>query len=149
MFSFLVLLCGAVSDFFDGYFARKLKVESKVGALLDPLSDKLFSNAVLWGICLFKEAPYPTLLVAISLTIRDFALLVGSLIVLLKKLTTNIKPIYASKICTALVFALCILSVIFNPNLLPLKILGILCFVFIVFTFFEYVRRVFKNAYSL
>ena len=33
---------GSVSDFFDGYFARKLHQESEWGAYMDPLIDKLF-----------------------------------------------------------------------------------------------------------
>ena len=38
---FLIVL-GAFSDFFDGYFARKYNHQSVLGAKLDPLADKIF-----------------------------------------------------------------------------------------------------------
>ncbi len=49
----------AITDYFDGYFARVLKVQSKFGKCLDPIADKLlvitaivmlinFSNRDLW-----------------------------------------------------------------------------------------------------
>ena len=37
----------AISDWFDGYFARKYKVESLMGKLLDPVADKLLVTAAL------------------------------------------------------------------------------------------------------
>jgi len=40
---FILLLMAAITDFFDGYFARKLDAKSMLGAKLDQLSDKLFS----------------------------------------------------------------------------------------------------------
>jgi len=36
----LVFVIASITDFFDGYFARKYDVESKVGSFLDPLADK-------------------------------------------------------------------------------------------------------------
>jgi len=37
----------AISDWFDGYFARKYHVESLMGKLLDPVADKLLVTAAL------------------------------------------------------------------------------------------------------
>ena len=39
----LMLLISGFSAFFDGYFARKYNIETKLGTLLDPLADKLTS----------------------------------------------------------------------------------------------------------
>ena len=36
-----VLAVGSITDYFDGYLARKLNVSSKLGAFLDPVADKL------------------------------------------------------------------------------------------------------------
>src|SRR5688572_16960456 len=37
----LIFLAAALTDFFDGYFARKYQMETQAGALLDPIADKL------------------------------------------------------------------------------------------------------------
>ncbi|MDD2625173.1 MAG: CDP-alcohol phosphatidyltransferase family protein [Bacilli bacterium] len=39
----ILLISAALTDFFDGYLARKLKAQSILGAKLDQLSDKLFT----------------------------------------------------------------------------------------------------------
>lgn len=36
----ILFCCAAVTDFFDGYLARRLKQESTFGAALDPIADK-------------------------------------------------------------------------------------------------------------
>lgn len=43
------LLCAlvALTDFFDGYFARKYNCKSKLGAWLDAISDKLFAYGLI------------------------------------------------------------------------------------------------------
>ncbi len=43
----LVFMIAAITDWFDGYLARKLGVDSKLGAFLDPVADKLIVAAAL------------------------------------------------------------------------------------------------------
>jgi cardiolipin synthase len=38
----------AISDYFDGYFARRYQSVSNVGVFLDPIADKLFVGAILF-----------------------------------------------------------------------------------------------------
>jgi len=40
--AFSAMILSAVTDLFDGYFARKFKVVSRLGAYADPLCDKFF-----------------------------------------------------------------------------------------------------------
>lgn len=40
-----IFLVAAVTDFFDGYFARRMKKITRLGALLDPIADKLLISA--------------------------------------------------------------------------------------------------------
>lgn len=144
--SVLVLLFAALSDFFDGYLARRWHVESKFGELLDPIADKLFSNAVLWGICFLHSPALPNYILAISLTLRDLILIFGGFFVILKKVRVNMKPIYLSKICTALVFIYIILVIIVN-NCVSLNILGYIIVLLIALTFWIYVKR-FKETFK-
>jgi CDP-diacylglycerol--glycerol-3-phosphate 3-phosphatidyltransferase len=40
-----IFLVAAVTDFFDGYFARRMQKITRLGALLDPIADKLLMSA--------------------------------------------------------------------------------------------------------
>ncbi len=39
---FALIVLGGITDYFDGFFARKLNLKTKFGAILDPLTDKIF-----------------------------------------------------------------------------------------------------------
>ena len=41
-FVFALIILGGITDYFDGYFARKFNLTTKFGAIIDPLSDKIF-----------------------------------------------------------------------------------------------------------
>ncbi|KUJ76067.1 CDP-diacylglycerol--glycerol-3-phosphate 3-phosphatidyltransferase [Thiomicrospira sp. XS5] len=43
----LAFMIAAITDWFDGFLARKLNVSSKLGAFLDPVADKLIVAAAL------------------------------------------------------------------------------------------------------
>jgi CDP-diacylglycerol---glycerol-3-phosphate 3-phosphatidyltransferase len=43
----LIFLAAAITDFLDGYLARKMKITSAFGAFLDPVADKLMVATVL------------------------------------------------------------------------------------------------------
>src|SRR6266516_2368555 len=40
-----IFLVAAITDYFDGYFARRMKKITRLGALLDPIADKLLMSA--------------------------------------------------------------------------------------------------------
>ena len=46
---------GAISDFLDGYFARKFNAYSKLGKYLDAISDKLYSFSVMILLIIFRN----------------------------------------------------------------------------------------------
>ena len=41
-FVLALIILGGITDYFDGYFARKFNLTTKFGAIIDPLSDKIF-----------------------------------------------------------------------------------------------------------
>ena len=47
LYAIILYIYGAVSDFFDGYFARRLNAYTKLGKYLDAISDKLYSFSVI------------------------------------------------------------------------------------------------------
>ena len=58
--AFVVFLVAAASDVFDGWYARRRKVITDVGKLLDPIADKLVLVATL--VPIFWITRHPTLL---------------------------------------------------------------------------------------
>lgn len=92
-----------ITDFFDGYLARKLNQTSFLGAILDPVADKFvvlsFYTYLFWG-----EDKVPLIYYSLILT-RDIAQL-SSIPVLLfwKKIRFQVKPKLIPKWGTALNF---------------------------------------------
>lgn len=71
----LILLTAGLTDILDGYIARRFKMETQVGQLLDPLADKLMMVAVLFSLIASSRVPW---LVAGLLVLRDFSMIVGA-----------------------------------------------------------------------
>ena len=55
-FAALVFGIAAITDFFDGYIARALEQKTKIGAILDPLADKMLLLAAFLGLLLQGSA---------------------------------------------------------------------------------------------
>lgn len=52
IWAFVVLVIAGASDWFDGYLARRLDQQSRLGELLDPLVDRLYILATIVGLAL-------------------------------------------------------------------------------------------------
>lgn len=82
---FLALLfmgLASVTDFLDGYYARKLNRLSNVGRMLDPLLDKVSVGATMLVLAAQKNLPYWYVFIVIG---RDLFLLLGGTFVISKK----------------------------------------------------------------
>jgi cardiolipin synthase len=64
----LVLMVAGVTDFLDGWLARRLDQRSSLGEILDPVADRLYILAVVVGLFLRDIIPW---WVAVALPLRD------------------------------------------------------------------------------
>ena len=99
-----LLLYGAafLTDFLDGYIARKFKVCSFWGTLLDPLADKVAIFSFL-AVLLFGEFKYqPSLLIVSILFLKELIVVLGSSLFLGRGILP--KPNLLGKTAVALLF---------------------------------------------
>ncbi len=66
-----LLMVSGVSDWLDGYLARRLDQRSSLGELLDPIADRLYILAVVVGLAMRDVIPW---WVALLLPLRDLLL---------------------------------------------------------------------------
>lgn len=66
--AFVVLVASGITDWLDGYLARRLGQYSALGELLDPVADRLYILAVVVGLALRDVIPW---WLAVLLPLRD------------------------------------------------------------------------------
>jgi cardiolipin synthase (CMP-forming) len=71
--AFIVLVVAGITDWLDGYLARRLNQRSDLGALLDPLADRLYIAATLIGLAIRTIIPW---WVVVIIVVRELMLLV-------------------------------------------------------------------------
>lgn len=76
--AFILYVAAMVTDFFDGYFARKLNQISELGKILDPIADKLMVGSAVLILFMQNRMPLWFVLVVIS---RDILILLGGIYV--------------------------------------------------------------------
>jgi len=110
-YAILVFAIAGLSDFLDGYIARKYDAQSKLGKLLDPLGDKLMTFSVL--ICITITKPM-FLWAVLVFFIKEVLMGVGGLI-LHKKARVELPPAnMIGKASTVVFFLVCITLMLFS-----------------------------------
>jgi len=66
----ILMAIGFMTDLFDGMLARRWRVESSFGKIMDPLADKIICLTVLWLVASYFQA-WPFWLGAIVITLYD------------------------------------------------------------------------------
>ena len=109
----LVYALATLTDFLDGYLARKLNCITNMGKVLDPLGDKMLTAAVL--VCLLIDGILPGWLVLIVL-VKEALMGVGGLLIH-RRARVEIPPSnYIGKTATALFFVTCAILMLFRVD---------------------------------
>src|SRR5213078_4754108 len=94
----LVVFAGAaLTDLLDGYIARRRGSQSRLGAFLDPMADKLLLTASFVTLTYLKVLPFWIAAVVIS---RDVILVVGTVLVYMLGARVHPRPTWAGKAAT-------------------------------------------------
>lgn len=71
LFALIVFVIAAVTDFVDGYIARKRNLITNFGKIADPIADKILMTAVLLG---FMQMKLCSIWIVIIILAREFAI---------------------------------------------------------------------------
>lgn len=98
---------GAASDLLDGWIARRYKLESRFGSILDPIGDKFMTFSVASALCLDGAMP---LWLCAALISRDVSLVSATAFIRFrdkkKSEMMQISPFTSGKVHTAIQFIL-------------------------------------------
>jgi len=77
--AFILFFVAGITDFFDGYLARKYNLTSEIGEILDPIADKILIVFVLFGLSVTLTSYFIGLMASLIITreiwvgaLRDF-----------------------------------------------------------------------------
>ena len=140
--SALILLVSGITDVLDGFIARRFKMTSELGKILDPFADKLTQIAILAALVI----KHPKLLFIVAVYFaKELAMLIGGIIILKNKIPMASSK-WFGKIGTFLFYVASLVIVAF-PSLLTeegiLMVIGGVT-VYMLFTLAMYIPVFFK-----
>ncbi len=69
----VIFIIAAITDYFDGYLARKYNMITTFGKFIDPIADKLLVSAALVVMVAYREISYTSAWVTVIIIAREFA----------------------------------------------------------------------------
>jgi cardiolipin synthase len=109
--AFVLFVAAGVSDAVDGWLARVRNARSALGAILDPIADKALLVSVYVTLAAIGVLPD---WLAILVVFRDLLIVGGVLVLWILGQTPRIRPIFVSKLNTALQIALAALALLLS-----------------------------------
>lgn len=141
-----IFILGVISDGLDGFIARKAKIQSKAGQILDPLGDKLLlMSAFIFLSPISKMTLGFPLWVSFIVISRDLILILGAVVIYMVKQTIDVYPTKWGKLTTTfqMLSVVCVLlqweqaAFIWWPAV-----------IFTIISGFDYVKRGFTILYA-
>jgi cardiolipin synthase len=105
----LVLLVAGVTDWLDGYAARKLGMSNRLGIVLDPLADKILLFVVFVTMGLLALIPRWLFVLVV---VRDLVIVTGSLLLRLLRNRREFVPSLLGKMSTFFQLLLALLALV-------------------------------------
>ncbi len=99
----LLFLAAGITDGLDGFIAKRFNCVSSLGAILDPIADKLLIASAYIMLAVLQDIPFWLLIVVMF---RDIVIVAGYLVLVMMGEEIPMKPTYISKINTFLQISL-------------------------------------------
>jgi len=131
-----------ITDVLDGFIARRYKAGSRLGALLDPVADKVLLDGAFLILGLNSIIPFSLTIFVLG---RDLMILVFALVTLARKTRRDFPPSVWGKASTDAQIAYVLFAVGHEAGFAPLvvvTVLGWIAFVLTVWSGIDYARRV-------
>jgi len=111
LYAVLVYVFAALSDFLDGFIARKYHASSNVGKLLDPLGDKLMTISVMVCITIDGLIPFWAVIFA---AIKEILMGTGGLVLHRKAHVELLPANMIGKTSTVVFFLVCVTLMLYR-----------------------------------
>jgi len=141
----IIFTVAGLTDALDGTLARLLNKQTELGAFLDPLADKILLSTSFISLSIFGLIPGWLTVIVIS---RDLIILIGIITLSMMSVTYEIKPVFVSKVTTALQIGtvfLCLFFKIFAFGIIIYKWILILFWLTALFTVLSGLVYIFKG----
>lgn len=122
----IVFAIASLTDYLDGYVARRFNQNTSLGRLLDPAADKLLATTAFATMAIGPEGlPSIPIWLAAAVVIRDLIIVIGSLAIYLRTGFTRFEPLAIGKLNTFLELGLMVffLAVNITDRLARLRLL--------------------------
>ncbi|KIE58944.1 phosphatidylglycerophosphate synthase [Methylacidiphilum kamchatkense Kam1] len=146
--SLIFFLVAAFSDCIDGYLARNCGQKSKLGAILDPIADKLLLFVMLFSLATINASKIAKIPLWLPLLIasRDLFLLFGFLFLKALHKEMEVQPHWTGKLATFTSFSLVGFSLLGIAKLTNISVY--LCALFLILSSIVYSIRAIKILLS-
>lgn len=100
--AFWLFVAAGISDGIDGYLARRLNAQTKLGRYLDPIADKTMLVCTFVALAVVAKLPMWLVILVVS---RDVMIVGGVILAALIDRPVEVRPSVASKLNTVMQFA--------------------------------------------
>lgn len=135
----LILLIAGITDFLDGFIARRFNLVTKWGKILDPLVDKLLQISVLFVLTSAKLIP---LWIIIVVFLKEFLMIIGSGVLYKKKIV--VQASWYGKVTTILFYIAIIIVITIGGRIGTFSVAAVA--IFSVYAAVMYALKYFTGA---
>lgn len=141
LLALLLFALASITDFLDGYIARVMNLATPLGALLDPLADKILLLSCFVALVIISSLPA---WFVILMLVREAIIIFGVIVIQLYRPHLRLKPTIWGKLNTCISIAFILFNLIcFHFNFLSaikLDIVFFLVSIFAVFSLLHYIK---------